>query len=168
MKYFLLLTYFLFSINGLLAQGIIVTKGDESSGVNLRGTEIQRLQTAKSELIDLTVNVDGARINQIGNNNKLDLTTISNSSGITIDQIGDDNRTLLFLRGEQIDYSVLQQGNNNLLLEYNNNPDKQLLQREVNQIGNRQNLIIHGQNDIVDRMKITMRGSQSVIIRNTN
>ena len=47
--------------------------------------------------------------------------------------------------------------------------DKQLLQRNIQQNGNNQNLVIHGRNGIVDKMKITMdKGSQSLIIRNTN
>lgn len=118
-----------------------------------------------------TMNVSnaGVFITQIGNGNNTNIANQSQISDIKLNQIGNSNEIDLNLKAEVINYSVTQLGNNNLLLEYNTFSGKQLLERTVQQNGNNQNLVIHGNNSIVDKMKITMnKDSRSLIIRNTN
>lgn len=166
MKPLVFLLAFALVCSTLTAQGIIMNSTD----VQVKPGQLDPLNSNTSLFKDLELRVDkeGAFINQQGNGNTLELQTASNSNGVLIDQIGDENTVLLNLRANRIDYSVLQNGDNNMLLEYSTQANKQLLQRRIEQSGNGQNLIIHGQNSIIDRMQIIMNGSQSVIIRNTN
>ncbi len=158
--------FFLLGCSALCAQGIITDLN--SPQVTLANLSQAVPTSPIMGNMDLSVSQMGALINQEGNANTVELQTSADTNGVFIDQIGDENTILLNLRANRIDYSVRQNGNNNMLLEYNVQANKQLLQRRIEQSGNGQNLIIHGQNSIMDRMQIIMKGSQSVIIRNTN
>ncbi len=108
-------------------------------------------------------------ITQAGVNNESSVTTDATNSLVVLRQNGVDNTVQLNLRATTIDYEATQSGNNNLLLDFSNGTNTQLLQRKIIQTGNGQNLVIHGNNALSDRMEIRMNnGGQSVIIRNTN
>ena len=167
-------TFFLFQVFyvvvcfGLYGQGIITN--EEASGEAVEPPQVNLLDYTLVEQtdLDLTVATPGAFINQVGDGNRVDLRTFGSNNGIVLDQRGNANRIDLTLSADRIDYAVLQNGNNNYLLEFNTVANKELLQRDIEQIGDGQNLVIHGQNGLIDKMKIQMTGSQSVIIRNTN
>lgn len=108
-------------------------------------------------------------ITQAGVNNETSVTTDATNSLVVLRQNGIDNTMQLNLRATTIDYEATQSGNNNLLLDFSNGAATQLLERKIIQTGNGQNLVIHGNNALSDRMEIRMNnGAQSVIIRNTN
>lgn len=168
-----LLLAFLFSGFVINAQGIIEEETNitpahfDSSSQQLNFYSQQGYESLNSSQIDV-IN-KGVYINQIGNNNTSTVQTQSQISDVELVQLGNSNQIDLDLKATAIDYTVLQQGNNNRLLEYNLFDIKQLIERNIQQTGNNQNLVIHGNNSIVDKMKITMsEGSQSLIIRNTN
>jgi hypothetical protein len=156
----------------LNAQGIIDEKKELSPSFYDSQQQLNYFSRQTNEplgLDEINVSNSGVFINQIGDNNTSNVATQSSVSAIQLNQFGNSNQIELQLKAEVIDYNVTQNGNSNLLLEYNMFNDKQLLQRTVQQNGNNQNLVIHGRNSIVDKMKITMdKGSQSLIIRNTN
>jgi hypothetical protein len=156
----------------LNAQGIINKKKELSPSFDDNQQQLNYFSQQSNEVVDpaaINLAQTGIFINQIGDNNLTNIATQSQISDIQLNQFGNSNQIDLKLRAEIIDYTVTQQGNNNLLLEYNMFNGKQLLERTVQQNGNNQNLVIHGTNSIVDKMKITMdKGSQSLIIRNTN
>lgn len=168
-----LLLAFLFSGLVINAQGIIEEDSDitpahfDSSSQQLNFYSQQSSESLQSN--QLNVVNRGVYINQIGNNNTSTVQTESQISDVELVQLGNSNTIDLNIKATAVDYTVLQQGNNNLLLEYNLFNNKQLIERSVEQNGNNQNLVIHGTNSIVDKMKIKMsEGSQSLIIRNTN
>jgi hypothetical protein len=155
-------------------------QGQNSSGSN--GTiTIQDLNTPNDQLNILNEqfiaretqirnsNANVVLISQVGENNVSTVSTVATNSSVALSQNGNDNTMQLDLRATTIDYQAIQNGDNNLLLEFSNGADTQLLQRSVEQTGNGQNLVIHGNNALSDRMVIRMNnGGQSVIIRNTN
>lgn len=163
-----------FSTLVLNAQGIIDEEnGNETTtGLLTMAQQLNFFSQQSNEALapkDINVANTGIFINQIGNGNSANVATQSQISDIQLNQFGNSNKINLNIKAEIIDYKVNQQGNNNLLLEFNTFNNKQLLQRSVEQNGDGQNLVIHGRNSIVDKMKITMeQGSQSIIIRNTN
>ncbi len=165
--FFVGLLHFLF-VAVVHAQGIITN--EEASGEAVEPPQVNLLDYTLVEQadLDLTVATPGAFIKQVGDGNRVDLRTFGSNNGIVLDQRGNANRIDLTLSADRIDYAVLQNGNNNYLLEFNTVANKELLQRDIEQIGDGQNLVIHGQNGLIDKMKIQMTGSQSVIIRNTN
>jgi len=170
-KIFFILFFFLTII--LNAQGIITNNSNDAT--TSMDTDIEQLNYFSQQLntplspSEIKVTNTGIFIQQIGNNNYADLTTQSHVSDIQLNQFGNNNKIDLQLKAEIIDYSITQNGNNNTLLEYNTINNKQLIERTIEQNGNGQNLIIEGNNSIVDKMKITMEnGSQSLIIRNIN
>lgn len=117
---------------------------------------------------DLLIANNGVFINQVGNDNAALVAIRSQVSDVNLLQAGDLNKMRLNLQADFVDYQALQLGTNNLLLEYPSLGNKTLLQRVVEQYGDNQSLIIHGQNSIIDKMRIRMEaGSQSLIIRNT-
>ena len=165
------LTYISLLLCGLTssAQGIIVNQEGFDLGIQTNSQQVNLLNEQTSFQNNETfVSSETIFINQIGNTNRVDLHTKSNATDVEIIQRGLNNQADLSLQANRIDYSLLQNGNNNLLMEFNVNPDTELLQRSVEQNGNGQNLIIHGQNRLVDKMKINMQGSQTIILRNTN
>ena len=156
----------------LNAQGIINDKKDLSPSFDNNQQQFnffsQQINEASRAAI-MNVANNGVFINQIGAANTTNITTQSQISDIKLTQLGNSNQIDLNLKATIIDYSVTQLGNNNLLLEYNTFNDKRLIQRTVQQNGDNQNLIIHGNNGIVDKMKINMnKDSRSLIIRNSN
>ncbi len=156
----------------LNAQGIINKQEELGQSFSDNQQQLNYFSQQTNEPLgqnEINVSNSGVFINQIGNNNISNVATQSAISNVKLNQFGNSNQINLQLKAEVIDYSVTQNGNNNLLLEYNMFNGKQLLQRTVQQNGNNQNLVIHGRNSIVDKMKINMgSGSQSLIIRNTN
>jgi hypothetical protein len=112
----------------------------------------------------------GVFINQIGNYNSTVVRSVSESSDINLIQTGTGNAMGLDLIARNISYNAIQQGDRNILLEFNSNfTGKDLLQRDIQQVGNDQNLIIHGNNGLSDRLQVRMSNSgQSLIIRNIN
>ncbi len=160
------------SLSNLKAQGIIDEEIEIANNFSNNQQQLNYFSQQSNEVVDpaaINVAQAGIFINQIGDNNLTNIATQSQISDIQLNQFGNSNQIDLKLKAEIIDYTVTQQGNNNLLLEYNMFNGKQLLERTVQQNGNNQNLVIHGTNSIVDKMKITMdKGSQSLIIRNTN
>ena len=165
---------FFFSTIILNAQGIITNNSNDAT--TSMDTDIEQLNYFSQQLntplspSEINITNTGVFIHQIGNNNVSDITTASQISDIQLNQFGNDNAIDLNLKATVIDYSVTQNGNNNTLIEYNNSVNnKQLLERTVQQNGNGQNLLIEGNNSIVDKMRITMNnGAQSLIIRTMN
>ena len=133
---------------------------------------LQEIQAGISVLTppEQTPENTGVFINQIGDNNVTMVQTISQKSDINLLQTGNGNTLGLDLYARNIIYNSLQQGNGNTLLEFNSSfYGKELIQRDIRQIGNDQNLIIHGSNGLSDRLHVRMSNSgQSLIIRNTN
>lgn len=172
-QYLTFLLALILNISLFYAQGIIEEDTDitshnfESNSQQLNFYSQQSIEALQSDHLNVVNN--GVYINQIGNNNTSTVQTQSQITDIELSQLGNSNTIDLNLKATAIDYTVLQQGNDNLLLEYNLFDNKQLIERSVEQNGNNQNLVIHGNNSIVDKMKIKMsEGSQSLIIRNTN
>ena len=172
MKYrsFTFLFVFLFICSFQLnAQGIIDGNVDNENDVNTNTPQLNYFIQQSNETSTVNVNNTGVFIHQIGDGNTSSVTTQSQVSDVQVNQLGNANTVDLNLSADVIDYSITQKGNNNLLLEYSTQNGKQLLERTILQNGNNQNIVIHGRNSIVDKMKITMnQGSQSIIIRNTN
>jgi hypothetical protein len=112
----------------------------------------------------------GVFINQIGDFNRTIVQSSSERSDINLIQTGNENTMRLDLSARNIIYNALQQGNGNKLLEFNSViSGKELIQRDIQQVGNDQNLIIHGNNGLSDRLQVRMSNSgQSLIIRNSN
>ena len=112
----------------------------------------------------------GIFIQQIGSNNRSAIQTFSEQSDVNLQQFGNNNIMGLNLSARSIIYNALQQGNGNRLLEFNADViGKELIQRDIQQLGNDQNLIIHGNNSLSDRLQVRMSNSgQSLIIRNSN
>lgn len=112
----------------------------------------------------------GIFITQIGANNQGYVQTFSQQSDLSLEQSGNDNFMGLNLRAQNIIYNAFQRGNGNILLEFNSGfAGKELIQRDIGQLGNNQNLIIHGSNSLSDRLQVRMsEGGQSLIIRNSN
>lgn len=159
--------------NSLIAQGIIKKESDITpSNFSSHSQQLNYYSQQSNDVVsNANINVvnKGVYIVQVGNNNNTNVSAQSQVSDIELKQYGHSNIIDLNLKAEFIDYTALQQGNNNLLLEYNLFDNKQLIERNIQQKGNNQNLVIHGRNSIADKMKITMNeGSQSLIIRNTN
>jgi len=170
--FFLSALLFLNTVIVVNAQGIIENESDIATNFDDNQQQLNYFSQQSNEAVgpgEINVSNSGVFINQIGDNNTSNVATQSAISNVKLNQFGNSNQIDLQLKADVIDYSVTQNGNNNLLLEYNMFNDKQLLQRNIQQNGNNQNLVIHGRNSIVDKMKITMdKGSQSLIIRNTN
>lgn len=149
------------------AQGIISTETTgETEAQQLSFLTLQSDQAPAAS--DLLFANNGVFINQVGNDNTALVAIRSQVSDVNLLQAGDLNKMRLNLQADFVDYQALQLGTNNLLLEYPSLGNKTLLQRVVEQYGDNQSLIIHGQNSIIDKMRIRMEaGSQSLIIRNT-
>lgn len=161
------------SLFHLGAQGIIEVETGLPNSFGTNQQHLNYLLLQSNETIassNMNVVNKGIFIHQIGNNNYSDISASVQISDIHLHQFGNDNTIDLDLKAAVIDYSVTQNGNNNSLIEYNNSiNNKQLLERTIQQNGNGQNLIIEGNNGIVDKMRITMdNGSQSLIIRSIN
>ncbi|ALM07672.1 hypothetical protein SB49_07520 [Sediminicola sp. YIK13] len=169
--------FFVLLIVVVLAQ---TAQGQSNSDTNVPAS-IQDLTTPSDQLNILNEQFSGrtAQINefndnrvfitQAGVNNETSVTTDATNSLVVLRQNGVDNAMQLNLRATTIDYEATQSGNNNLLLDFSNGTTTQLLQRKIIQTGNGQNLVIHGNNALSDRMEIRMNnGGQSIIIRNTN
>jgi hypothetical protein len=112
----------------------------------------------------------GVFITQIGESNSNFVRTSAEVSEVELVQIGNGNTMTLDLRARNVLYTAVQSGNQNRLIEFNAGfSGKELIQRDILQSGDYQNLIIHGSNQISDRLRIRMENSgQSLIIRNSN
>jgi hypothetical protein len=157
----------------LQAQGTIAEETEGTEAVfNSNAQQANFFLQQSVQVLDpnaINVANTGVFIRQVGSDNRNSLVVQSRVSNVQLSQLGNTNTIDLNLSADVVDYSVIQNGNNNFLLEYNRFVGKQLIERSVQQNGNNQNLTIHGNNGIVDRMKINMgEGSQSLIIRNTN
>ncbi len=106
-------------------------------------------------------------IEQLGNGNEALVDTRSNESEIQLVQRGSDNGIFLNTVADQINQSVVQQGNNHRLVDFG--ATTQIQNLEVIQSGNGQNLMLHGTNSISEKMTISMQGqNQSLELRNFN
>ena len=172
--------FFVFSIP-FLTLGCILCPGSLSSQQNdedlrflNREVGINQIQSQEGLSVLLSsraTSVDaGVLITQIGTFNQNSVQTQAENSEINLSQFGNLNMMALELRARNIVYSANQTGNNNRLIEFNSGfLAKELIQREILQFGNDQDIIIHGNNSISDKLRIRMEKSgQSLIIRNSN
>ncbi len=107
-------------------------------------------------------------IEQIGSGNLTQVNTNTSTSDINAIQNGNGNSIRTTVAALGIIETIRQQGDNHHFAEFANTPSLEI-QRQVDQIGNGQNLTIHGNNSISDHMRLTMEGStKTIVIRNFN
>ncbi|WP_273566190.1 hypothetical protein [Maribacter halichondriae] len=115
-----------------------------------------------------SLNTNNIFIEQIGSGNLTQVNTNTSTSDIKAMQYGNGNsiRTTVAVLGMM--ETIRQQGDNHHFAEFANTPSLEI-QRQIDQIGNGQNLTIHGNNSISDNMRLTMEGSaKTIVIRNFN
>ena len=107
-------------------------------------------------------------IQQIGELNNVYTNTQTIEGTISIFQQGLNNKAGLFLKSRKIDYHLTQTGNNNRYLHFNS-WDPEIIKVNALQNGNDNDLIIHGENGISEKMQINFTGNnRAIIIRNFN
>ncbi|MGB6152197.1 MAG: curlin repeat-containing protein [Pricia sp.] len=107
-------------------------------------------------------------IQQIGSNNTASATIYGKNKEANLVQTGYANRVKINLAGKTVTHNLLQNGNNNLFLEYGNSP-KLNIDRRIIQEGNNQGIVIFGSNSLTDKLILSQQGSSKTItIRNFN
>lgn len=113
-------------------------------------------------------NSNNIYINQIGSNNTIKVKTATQHSAIDLAQEGNNNILKLNFSAMSATETIRQQGENHFISAYGNTPSLNL-ERTINQEGYGQNLTIHGNNSLSEKMQLNMKGSAStIIIRNFN
>lgn len=174
MKPKIIIILFLSFVLGQTIQGQNNNRANVPASIQDLNTPNDRLNIINEQFVGRATDISNIDDNtvlivQAGVNNESTVTTEATNSLVILRQNGVDNSMQLDLRATTIDYQATQSGNNNLLLDFSNGPITQLLQRKIIQTGSNQNLVIHGNNALSDKMEIRMNNSgQSIIIRNTN
>lgn len=107
-------------------------------------------------------------IQQIGTNNTASATIYSKNRDVNLVQTGYANQSKIHLAGETVTHNLIQNGNNNLFLEYGNSPNLNL-ERNIIQDGTDQGVVIFGSNTLTDKLILNQQGSSKTItIRNFN
>jgi len=107
-------------------------------------------------------------VEQIGSQNQLEVRSRTDTGNINLIQNGSNNITRIDVTTLSISDNIQQFGGNHFFAEYTNTPNLNM-QRTINQTGNGQNLMIHGNNSLSDKMRLSMAGnSNTIIIRNFN
>ncbi|MCR9183493.1 MAG: hypothetical protein NXH73_11265 [Flavobacteriaceae bacterium] len=107
-------------------------------------------------------------INQIGSNNDAQVKVNAANSFVNLLQNGFSNLTILDLTAFDITQNITQNGENNRLFNFSNNPAS-IQNMEVLQNGINQDITIFGSNSLSENIKINMQGSdRSLIVRNFN
>ncbi|MFD0699619.1 hypothetical protein [Myroides pelagicus] len=124
--------------------------------------------TTKGILNQTTINRDNlVAVSQIGQDNVLQPVIGSNGYVLSYTQQGNNNLIDIVAKGEQIKHNIAQYGDQNLLESYNLSSGQQSLQ--VIQMGNRQEVLIFGENSMSKDMKISIQGNdKQLLIRNFN
>jgi len=113
-------------------------------------------------------NTNNIFIEQIGSGNLTQVNTNTSKSDIKAMQYGNANSIRTTVAALGIIETIRQQGDNHHFAEFANTPALEI-NRQIDQIGNGQNLTIHGNNSISDNMRLTMEGSaKTIVIRNFN
>merc|ERR1712000_665596 len=96
--------------------------------------------------------------------NTIQATSLENNVSIT--QNGNDNVNLLNINSEKISQTVMQNGDNNMLIDYSVLKTQSRAATLI-QNGDNNNLNIFGSNSLSEKIKVSMQGEQqTVIIRN--
>lgn len=130
---------------------------------------IETLQSVSEVRINhLVTDENSIYIQQIGTNNSASATIYSKSKDVNLVQTGYTNQAKINLAGETVNHHVIQNGNNNLFLEYGNSPNLNI-DRTIIQEGNNQGIVIFGSNALTDKLILNQQGSSKTIsIRNFN
>ena len=114
------------------------------------------------------LDVSGIQIEQMGAHNQVKAGMGNKADRITINQIGSSNTALLDFKSLRMDEKLVQKGDHNFFKEYANGKNLNL-ERNINQIGNRQNVVIYGSNSLTKNLKVNLQGNATgVTIRNFN
>ncbi len=125
----------------------------------------QNQQTARSNQATTGSSVF---INQIGSNNDSQVKVNAANSFVNLLQNGFSNLALLDLTAFDITQNITQNGENNRLYNFSNNPSA-IQNMEILQSGINQDITIFGSNSLSENIKINMQGSDSsIIVRNFN
>ncbi|MBL7471285.1 hypothetical protein [Robertkochia sediminum] len=109
---------------------------------------------------------NGVFIQQVGDYNTTKLFVKARNQDVSVTQNGDHNTAGLFLIADQVKYNLTQTGNHNFYAAFAPGLSE-VVDHNVTQTGNNCDLVVHGKNSIMDKLKITMEGeAQSLIIRN--
>ncbi|MEX0996501.1 MAG: hypothetical protein WDZ45_05605 [Flavobacteriaceae bacterium] len=125
----------------------------------------QNQQTARSNQVTEGSSVF---INQVGENNDAQVSVNATNSFVNLLQNGFSNLTLLDLTALDITQNITQNGENNRLYNFSNNPSA-IQNMEIIQSGINQDITIFGSNSLSENIKINMQGNdRSLIVRNFN
>lgn len=146
------------------AQGM-ASSGEPSMESQLRYQALvsqQQIAAAPKAQVPLD---NGVHVVQIGLGNSSQITTRTAHSAIDLVQNGTANTANIAVEADSYKAGIVQNGNRNALYEFKTAPGQQL-ETQVNQTGNNNNLIMHGENGLSNKIKINMTGNQTVIVRN--
>lgn len=116
----------------------------------------------------VTGNSNDVFVQQIGLDNYVSLVSSARTSDVKLSQEGNENSIYLSVDAARYLASIRQIGNNNRHLEFAR-ASSMSLESSVLQQGQNNNLIIHGRNNLSDKIEVNMSGNdQTVIIRNFN
>lgn len=150
------------------------SENTEATNTELNGTEVSP-EVFAAFGFDTTINpklatVQGNSvfINQIGESNTVGVYTDTQASEIKVFQQGDYNGIALDYTVKKVVTDVKQLGDNNIILDYANNPDKEV-SLDLTQQGDNLNFQRDGINDLTKSIKFTQtQASPTIIIRSYN
>jgi len=169
-KFYLILIA-IFAIKGnILAQNTVEKKEAQDQVLEIGPQNIFLAKNVdynpKENIVQL--NTNNIFITQVGADNLINATTRTKKSDIELQQNGSDNVIRINITALNTIENIKQNGSNNYFAEFANTPNLNL-ERKIEQNGNSQNLVIHGNNSISDKIQLNMQGnSKTVVIRNFN
>ncbi len=158
----------LISTIGLAQNAVDNTQSDDL--INFLGTEnsVRYKLINPNQISTPIVNNGSIFIEQIGANNHTNSNTRTISSAINLVQHGNLNSIRVDINAMSVIQNVYQHGDGHRLAEYSSTPSLNLKQT-FDQNGYGQNLTIHGNNSLSEKMRLTMDGNaRTIIIRNFN
>jgi len=157
---------FLLFNGAVMAQSIDLKKDLNMAAANLIGLEYLMTNDAIEENTLPNLESNSVYIGQIGSGNLVNAFFESKRSEVEITQQGNGNNILLAIDTNTYDGDITQKGNNNFFSEYTSSPNYKL-EHNVGQIGNNNNLVIHGSNSLSEKIDVKILGdSKTIIIRN--
>jgi hypothetical protein len=138
-----------------------------STIVTLLGSENLQFVSEVQPAIPIA-NSNSVYIEQIGIDNIINTNIRAESSEINLVQNGNSNTVDLSVNAKTMVHNIMQNGTNNYLQEYSNTSNLNL-ERNIQQNGNDQRVVIYGSNTLTDNIILNLQGnSKTVTIRNFN
>lgn len=135
----------------------------EELGLENLGQVLSNMQAEQA-----TISPRAIYIQQVGSENTATANIRARRNSVQLFQIGNGNHSEIDVSGNEITHNLLQNGNDNLLLEYGSSPQLDL-ERHIIQNGNGQGVVIFGSNSLTDNLILNVQGSsKSITIRNFN